>query len=419
MRDTPVGMPKRRIQIVEEVTLPSVSDKRVLIGEKVREAGLDPEVFLAVVPTDVGEGGRINSNGRLYPTGDVIREHERVSREASDRAIPGYLGHPETQESWDLVMRLLDGRHRIEGDGAVTTEATFGILNNTLGRDLMVAWKAGFNPETSLRGFGVLEVHTLTEDSEFAGMNPGRIGTEFGVVREFELEGYDAVRVASAGTKFPSIADVEVREAIGRICEASGQKFDNEETHMLVKDLKTLAELKEHAPTVYAALVAQAGEAASAVTESKVAEANEASAAKLEEAEQKVRDLELQRDASNETLEALSAKVDGLVADATKRDLRSEVTEAVTKEAKGRPGGALLLTQVMQDFDAGRVGSVEEAKTELTRKASLIEAVAGQLPTPNLENGDDPATPGGDGGVDPVEESAPETAAAGVEELMG
>ena len=99
-------------------------------------------------------------------------------------------------------------------------------------------------------------------------MNPGRLGQEVGVVREFELEGYDAVRVASAGTKFPDIADLEVREALGRLSEASGQKFENDEKEsvMLVKDLKTLAELQEHAPEVYTALVAEAGEAAKVVT---------------------------------------------------------------------------------------------------------------------------------------------------------
>jgi len=411
-------MPRSRHQIVERVTLPSVSDKRVLIGEAVREAGLDPEVFCAVVATEVGVGGRVNANRRLYPPSDKLREHERICRESSERAIPGYQGHPETQESWDLVWRHLGGSTRIDADGAVVCESTFGVLNNSLGRDQMVAWRAGFNPETSLRGFGVLESHTLTEDSEFAGMNPGLLGQDVGIVREFELAGYDAVRIASAGTGFPDIADLEVREALGRLSEASGQKFENDkESKMLVKDLKTLAELQEHAPEVYTALVAQAGDAAKAVTEGKVEEARTEGAEKLAEAEQKIRDLELQRDGASEANSKLEERVAKMESDLQRRDLRSEVTEAVSEFAKGRPGGALLLTQVMQDFDAGRVSTVEEATSEATRKASLIEAVAGAAPAPT----DDPETdpePADDGGVIETNENKTETAADGIAGLM-
>ena len=234
-------------------------------------------------------------------------------------------------------------------------------------------------------------------------------------LREFELEGYDAVRVASAGTKFPNLADLEVREALDRICEASGR--NHKETPMQVKDLKTLAELKEHAPAVHTALLALAlSDASAEITESAVTEAVEAANSKLAEAEQKVRDLELQRDAGNDALTRLSERVEVMEADAAKRDLRSEVTEAVTEGAKGRAGGALLLTQVMQDFDAGRVPSVEEAMTELTRKAALVESVAGIAPTP-APGTDEPVQPGDDGGV-AENAPGPEKASDGIAELM-
>ena len=420
-------MPKLRSPITEQVSLPSVSDGRVLLGAAVREAGLDPEVFLAVVPADVGVGGRVNSNNRLYPPEDKVREHERICREASDRSIPGYQGHPDSQESWDLVMRLLGGKHRIDADGAVVCEATFGILNNSLGRDLMVAWRAGFSPETSLRGFGVLEDHDLTEDSEFAGMNPDRLGQSVGIVREFELEGYDAVRVASAGTRFPDIDDVEIRESLRRIAEASGQKpRTKERTMLVVNDLKSLAELREQAPDVHADLIAQATEAAKTEVAEEVAAtitAKDASILDLEkqlsEANQKVRDLEVQREGVTEANDKLEGRIAALESDLKRRDTRAKVTEAVSEFAKGRPGGAIILRQVMEDFDAGRISTIETAKEEAERKASLVEAatksatvaVKDEAPVSDPVEADD-------GGVQTESLNENATAAADLAELM-
>ena len=168
---------------------------------------------------------------------------------------------------------------------------------------------------------------------------------------------------------------------------------------MKATDLKTLAQLKEHAPEVYPALVAEMADATREVTEAKIADATSEVAAitsKLSEAEQKVRDLELEREGVAEANKDLGARIAKMEKDLATRDARTSVTKAIVEFSEGRPGGALILRQVMEDFDAGRVTTVEQARDEAARKASLVDAAGGHKPSSDVK----PA-PASDGGIAP------------------
>lgn len=209
-----------RIPLTENLKLAEATAGGVLLGEAVREAGLDPEVYLAVIPGNCGRAGRLNLNGRIYALEAAINAHEALCREAKGTGTFGERDHPEEGPTWDVVSRFLGGSTRIEKDGSAIFEGRFGILNSSLGRDLIVLWRAGVPIGMSLRAEGIVEKHTLDEKSPYRKMNPGFEGKTINLISEARFLGYDHVRTPSAETYLPG----PLQEAATRLRDAQKKK---------------------------------------------------------------------------------------------------------------------------------------------------------------------------------------------------
>jgi hypothetical protein len=337
--------------LVESVELAKAGTSGVLMGDAVKEAGLDPALFLAVVPGECGVAGRANGNNRIYVPEEVANEHARLCDEARSRFVDGERDHPDAGPTWDVVTRLVDGSVAVLKDGSIKTSARFAILNTTIGRDLLVCWQAGVPVGVSSRGYGRVVEHVLDEKSPYAKMNPDRAGERVSLIQEYELEGYDWVRTPSAGT-FIEPPQREVGEALRKVREAA----ENQERKIM--DPKTVAELAEKFPALVAEIRGESKpvvEECSALREKfRVAEATVAGQA--------------------EKIVELNATVETMRAEKNRAETRVAVESAVRAFVVGRPGGAKVCEMVLADFDGGSVKNVDEANANAKRYVELVEA---------------------------------------------
>ena len=103
-----------KTQLREDVTLARPNASGVLLGERVREAGLDPSVFCAVIPGECGTAGLVNGNGRIYQIAEAVSEHERLCRDATISPSFGERDHPDSGPSWNVITRFTGGRTEIK-----------------------------------------------------------------------------------------------------------------------------------------------------------------------------------------------------------------------------------------------------------------------------------------------------------------
>jgi len=359
------------------------------------EAGLNPKVFRSAMGADVGRAGRVNLNGRIYPVEEAIREHERVCREETFN--PAHLTHPETAENFDICAGLVGGETVIEADGSVLMRAEFGLLDSYLGKHIEVLYEAGLPIGFSSRGWGIPEAHKLDEASPYLGMNPGAKGQTVQLIREFMLEGYDAVRVPSA--EVYADAPKNVRESLHAVREHLQSQATAEDqipleendvptsvgggSKMLLKDIKTLAELQEHAPDVAALLLAKADEATEAEAQAKTAldEAN----AKIAELTEKAEAAELAEAGKEDALKALTEQVAEMKREMEAKEaeaqaaiaraaLRVEVVAHLDEALRGVTAQGVIRKQVLEGFDGGRVTDLDSAKALVEEKLEIVSA---------------------------------------------
>lgn len=409
------------MRVIEAVALPDATGTGVLLGDAVREAGLDPELYIAVIPAEMGRAGRVNRNGRVYIPEELVAEHTRLCTEAAKSFIDGELGHPEAGPTFNVPVRLLDGECVTESDGSVLARGRFAITNTQAGRDVLTLWRAGLGIGTSLRAMVRFTEHVIDGKSRYAKANPDFVGVKVIECSRLRLENYDVVRVPSAGTHFTP-AEGPVAEAYQRVIESQSlpeqgstpaEPANEQENQM---NIKTIAELLAAFPELMAEHAKQVTEAADpfakldATQKAAVKVALEAVKAKPESAtdesalvkavrEQadvdRARLVDLER--AQKVAEAARQESDARLAAVTEKLARAENRAAVSEAlgdtwAKGRKNAAGIRRLVLEDFDAGRVKDAAGALAEAERLEKLVAesvALAGAVTTPPAP----PATP--------------------------
>ncbi|MCP4741461.1 MAG: hypothetical protein GY871_04425 [Actinomycetales bacterium] len=378
-----------RIQLIEEFTIQKGGGQGLREAE---EAGLNPKVYRSSLSAGVGRAGRVNLNERIYDVEELISEHERLCREASFN--PAHLTHPDSAENFDICAGFVGGETVILEDGSALMRGEFGLLDSYLGKHLEVLYEAGLPIGFSSRAWGRPERHKLDENSPFLSMNPEHEGKTVTLIRDLELEGYDAVRVPSA--EVYADAPQNVRESLqavneafskGRIQEDS-QKTGEERVEeadeeggsaMLLKDITSLEQLQEHAPDLAKLLVAKAVEGL--VEAEKLDEAN----AKIEELTKAVETAELTEAGRDDAVTKLSEQLVEMRAEMKRRDeeaeakvaraaLRAEVSEHLDNELRGVAAQSVIRRHVLEGFDGGRLADLDAVKADVVERLEIVNA---------------------------------------------
>lgn len=237
--------------------------------ESVEDKGLDPNLYLAVVEAELGKGGVVNMNNRIYQVDEFVSENESLSSRVKDGFVEGELGHPMGGPTFDVPVQLVDVEVDVdESMNTATARGSFAILNTQAGRDILTLYKAEMPIGTSSRGTGMVEKHTIDEGSPYYRANTEHHGKEVYEVNGFNLLTYDLVRVPSAGTHFQA-ATTECQEALARLNESGffGASSNPMEEDM-VEETKVVVEAEEAAVTNEEPVVSE-------VAETEVAEAVE------------------------------------------------------------------------------------------------------------------------------------------------
>lgn len=351
----------------------------------VESLGLDPSIYIGVIPAEAGRFGRVNGNGRVYPL-TAIKEHERVVREgrraaeARDEPVGAMDGHPYHQEDRNLAASIVGGKTEIEADGSALVRADFAMLATRFGEDIMTTWRAGYRRGISSRGTGRLVEHVIDEESPYFAMNPDFAGETVNLVEDFQLDGYDFVWLPSAGTHADRPSEA-VREALQRIQEAIEPKtpiVSESEEPMKLSDVETWAQLIEHAPKLAEEGSALVRADTLTQTEEALASANarvEAAEEALAEARKATADAQVESAGKDAAMQELTERMNVFEAEVARASLRVEVVEMLETHCAGRGGcGTLIRAQVLEDFDKNRVDSLEAAKAETDRKIAIAEA---------------------------------------------
>ena len=188
--------------------------------ESAEDKGLDPEIYLAVIKAELGRGGVVNMNNRVYDVNEFIRENNKLAERVEEGFVEGELGHPMGGPTFDVPVQLKEVYVDVDEDqNTAMASGSFAILNTQSGRDILTLYNAGMPVGTSSRGTGTQESHTIDEDSPYYKANRKHLGKKVNEVKEFSLLTYDLVRVPSAGTHFQA-ATTECQEALARLVES-------------------------------------------------------------------------------------------------------------------------------------------------------------------------------------------------------
>lgn len=289
-------MDPTRLLIVEEYTVPSqfaapgrtrelVEAARVA-AEDVKAHGLDETLYLAVVEADLGMGGLVNANTRIYPGARFATENKRLGWRTKNEFVGAEAGHPEGSPTFSVAARIVSVEV-IAPDGTVidlveTEPGSFAFpvgasappvvkatgklafLRTEAGKDCYLLHRAGMPVGVSSRSYGVPVPHKLEASSPYAGANPGHVGVVVDVIEEQELVTYDVVPVPSAGTYVH--ANEECEAAWRRLAEAAHlPPAPSAAPENAAMDPITLATLEKTAPdllrTIREAAVAAAQQA--------------------------------------------------------------------------------------------------------------------------------------------------------------
>lgn len=189
--------------------------------------GLDPDVYLAVIPADLSEANVVNKNNRIYPLAMWQENHSTLATRVKESFVDGERGHPTGgRATFDVAVRIIEVTTSLTEAGTEKSQGLLAFINTTEGRDLYTLYKAGFPLGTSSRARGRLTTHKITEDSPYWDVNEAHRGKNVWEVREWTLgeDGtFDVVRDPSAST-FLHTAEESVVQAHERLSEVFNQE---------------------------------------------------------------------------------------------------------------------------------------------------------------------------------------------------
>ena len=206
------------VVVMETKTLLETVTPTASSAETPESHGLDPDLYLGVIPAELGRGGVVNANGRVYSVSEFVAENQSLSSRVVNEFVDGEAGHPSGSPTFDVPVRLVGVTVESDGSSALAS-GRFAIMNTQVGRDIMTLHQAGMAVGVSSRGRGIVNEHKIDEDSPYWRSNPSHRGDTVDEVSEYELLTYDLVRVPSAGTHLKS-ATQEAQEAMARLCES-------------------------------------------------------------------------------------------------------------------------------------------------------------------------------------------------------
>lgn len=214
------------------------------IAEDVAAHGLSSEEYIAVIHADLGVGGVVNGNNRIYPPLDFVGQNRAMAHRIGEgEFIASEAGHPDGLPTLNVAARLIEvevigsdgtvialtqteeGRWVLPEDApplpsVVRSRGRLAFLRTTEGQNAWVLYRAGMPLGTSSRGRGFTSPHTLDDDSPYIGANENLRGQVVDLVEGWELDAYDIVTIPSAGTFVSAATDESVRAAYRQLVEA-------------------------------------------------------------------------------------------------------------------------------------------------------------------------------------------------------
>tara|TARA_Y100000114_G_scaffold54536_1_gene49859 strand:- start:926 stop:2344 length:1419 start_codon:yes stop_codon:yes gene_type:complete len=447
------------------ITESNVAPKKLI--ESVEEKGLDPDLYLAVIESELGKAGVVNMNGRIYDVQEFVEENNLLAQRVASGFVEGELGHPMGGPTFDVPVQLKSVDVDVDEEmNTAVASGSFAILNTQSGRDVLTLYKAGMDVGTSSRGSGVVEKHVIDEKSKYYKANPEHEGKEVSEVKEFSLITYDLVRVPSAGTHFQA-ATTECKEAWDRLNEsgllgASSNPMEEDmvEENKVAVDIEDAPVAPEETVEAVEAVEPEAVEAVESVEEvsvesdsnvkpEEVVEQTEAvdedngpvAALGLSENQQKVllklasviesagadSETELaeqvrrvadqaevdrvrlaEAEAANQELES---RLSALTEEIESRKRAEEIRKSLDESVDGMNHGDEIRTEVEALINEGRIETADEIKVWSNRLSALVEnavaksvEAAGAAKVIAVDESDDLVE---SDGVEPVKASAP------------
>lgn len=399
---------------MERRTIFETVSNRTPVLETVEQHGLDGDLYLAVIDAELGRGGLVNANNRIYSVEEFVSENTRLGARVSSEFVDGEAGHPAGSPTFDVPVRLVSVA--VESDGSeALAKGKFAILNTQVGRDIMTLYQAGMNVGVSSRGTGMVDSHIIDEDSPYWESNPSYRGKSVDEVSDFELLTYDLVRVPSAGTHMKP-ATQEAKEAYLRLSESGYlelshrteenvvAKKDNDHVEVIpapvdnatdvgVEDLSALNEERIVKEATDAAVEAVRGNdpfaslseaqrntliRLAAVIESADEDDGDADEVLAEQVKRVADQAEVDRLRLIETEELngrLRDRVQALESSIEEARKAKEIAEAVNNAVENAPHGARIRADIEALVAEGKISGKDEIAAWADRLNSLVEGV--------------------------------------------
>lgn len=372
------------------------SDERtaVQIAEDVTSYGLDPELYVAVVPAELGRAGVVNLNGRIYPGPRFAEQNAELNSRATGEFIAAEAGHPKGLPTFNVAARILsvevvdaEGKaialEQVEDTNSwrlpeesgigkasiVEARGMLAFMNNPAGRNLWVCYRAGHELGTSSRSFGLPVPHKLEGTSPFLAANQEFAGQTIDIIEGQELVTYDIVTTPSAGTYIKKLtaeaADPSVESVSDDAAAPPQKEHDMPQPEALSADA-----IKDALKSV---LDEQNGSTDDLATrlQTMITEAVQPIRDRLTEAEEK------NRVAADEK-KALAEKVEKMEREAAARERVQAMGRALTESvATVHPALAEAVRGfVAKSVSLGHITTPEKIADEVKRVAEAFEAIS-------------------------------------------
>lgn len=172
--------------------------------EALRGRGLNPDLYIAIVPAELGKAGEVNENIRIYIPEEFVDEHAALEGRLKVEFVDSEENHPNmiSGPGFRIPARLIHTETYVDERGVTRSRGEFAMMNTTAGKDMLVYIEAGLPVGTSSRGRGLAERHVLDEKSPYLELNREHEGKTVTLIRNFKLDStpYDFVRSPSART---------------------------------------------------------------------------------------------------------------------------------------------------------------------------------------------------------------------------
>lgn len=399
-----------------EFTSVGVSPDDIITDPEVlqKEYGLDPSIYIARIPAELGFAGKVNRNNRIYDPAEFVQQHVLLAERVKKEFVDAEDNHPgwDTGPTFHVPARLVDVETYVDAQGVTRSRGHYALVDTSYGRDILVLVRAGMKIGTSSRGRGRASEHKLDSQSPYLALNKDREGDYVYLISGFQLEStpYDLVRDPSANTFFAQM-DPKIKESLSpetvKQMETVTESSENTETeeavmptftqeqldaakaegaaaalaeNKIVKALKVLEGLDKDGNKDAEAILAAVAE---------VAQKNEALLAQLAEAEAKTV-------TANDKLEGLNKRLEAIEAERAALALAKAMDEAIASEVGKSVHPKVLEAHLKHLRESGLVTTVEQiGKQSAAFEAALqvqTEATPVAKTTPVDEKVDAPKT---------------------------